>query len=504
MFRRIKSFCLLLSLPMLIAITVYCAEEPPVKVDVNWGKVIRVSKTSASILYIATPKTKRGSPLHDPMLNAIKDLGSDDLRYAPCNLYPRLMIPELDPPTKTSTSWDFSLIDPYTEDAFAAVGDHTMVFNFSTIPEWMFKTPKPVVYPKDPEELFYQYELGSELRDPTFKEVADYYARVVSWYVKGGFTDELGKWHQSGHHYKVAYWEVLNEPDLEHGLSAEVYTKLYDAVVTAIHKVSPQTKFVAISDSYAGAHSRIFDYFLDPRHHQPGIPLDYISFHVYAVPGRDEPESIHPITFFYQADRFMEVVGYINTMRDRLSPKTGIMVNEVGTMMPEDWDQGKPGYVPQTLTAKYWNLSAAFYAYLYARLAAAGVDTATASLIPAYPGQFQSIAILDWNTGAPNARYRVLKLIHDNFGPGDKLVDTQISDGDALAQAFVSSTGERKLLIVNKRDVEYRLILPEAKGGKLEVVDQVTGSNLAATSTLDGDSITLGGLGVAVVTLPKK
>jgi hypothetical protein len=83
-------------------------------------------------------------------------------------------------------------------------------------------------------------------------------------------------------------------------------------------------------------------------------------------------------------------------------------------------------------------------------------------------------------------------------------VDTQISDGYALAQAFVTSSGERKLLIVNKRDVEYHLTLPEAKGGKLEVVDQVTGSNPPASSTLDGDSITLGGLGVAVVTLPKK
>jgi hypothetical protein len=248
----------------------------------------------------------------------------------------------------------------------------------------------------------------------------------------------------------------------------------------------------------------MFDYFLDPRHHQPGVPLDYISFHVYAVPGRDEPESIRPITFFYQADRFMEVVGYINTIRDRLSPKTGIMVNEVGTMMPEDWDQGKPGYVPQTLTAKYWNLSAAFYAYLYARLASAGVDTATASLIPAYPGQFQSIAILDWNTGKPNARYRVLELIHDNFGPGDKIVDTQISDGNALVQAFVGSRGERKVLIVNKRDVQYRLIMPEAKSGKLEVVDQTTGSNSPASTSIEGDSFTLGGLGVAVVTLPKK
>mgnify|MGYP003403795069 CR=1 FL=1 len=81
-------------------------------------------------------------------------------------------------------------------------------------------------------------------RDPG-KEVADYYARLVSWYVNGGFTDELGKRHESGHRYKIDYWEVLNEPDLEHNLTPEQYTVLYDAVVAAVKKVSPGTKFVA-------------------------------------------------------------------------------------------------------------------------------------------------------------------------------------------------------------------------------------------------------------------
>ena len=51
-----------------------------------------------------------------------------------------------------------------------------------------------------------------EFRDPSFKEVADYYACGVSWCTKGGFKDELGVWHPSGHHYKIDYWEVLNEP----------------------------------------------------------------------------------------------------------------------------------------------------------------------------------------------------------------------------------------------------------------------------------------------------
>jgi hypothetical protein len=503
MFRRISTFCLFLSLPFLIVLSAMGAEEPPVKVDVHWDKVVRVSKTIPTILLIGDPKTKRGSPLHDPMLAAIKDLGADDVRYAPSNLYPRLSIAELEPPGKTSTSWDFSLIDPYTEDAFNAINGHPIEFSLSTIPEWMFKTPKPVAYPSDPEQLFYEYELGKELRDPTCREAADYFARVVSWYVKGGFTDELGKWHNSGHHYKVDYWGVLNEPDLEHNLSPEVYTRLYDAVVKAVQKVSPQTKFVSISSSYPGSQSKFFDYFMDPRHHQPGIPLDMISYHFYAVPGSNDPAAIYPYTFFDQADRFLEVVGYIETIRQRLSPRTGTMVDEVGTMLPSDWDQGKPGYVFKPIDPAYWNISAAVYAYVFAGLTRQGIDAATESLVPGYPGQFPSIAILDWNTGQPNARYRVLKLLIDNFRPGDKMVDSQNSGGELMTQAFVSPSGERKLLIVNKRDRAWQLTLPGSSGGKLQVVDQTTGSSLPATSTIKDDNFSLGGLGVAVVTLPK-
>lgn len=493
--------CVLVLLPLLMGGLVFCAEESPVKVDVNWGKVVRVSKTVPTILYIGTPKTKPGSLLHDPMLKAIKELGADDVRYAPCNLYPRLSIAELEPPGKTSTSWDFSAIDPYTEDAFRATDGHPIEFTFSTIPEWMFKTPKPVAYPLDPEELFYDYEQGGELRDPTYREPADYFARVVSWYVNGGFTDELGKWHASGHHYKVAYWGVLNEPDVEHHMSPQVYTKLYDAVVKAVHKVSPETRFVSISNSYPSGHSEIFDYFLDPRHHEPGIPLDMISYHFYAVPGSEEPASIYPITFFSQADHFLEIVGYIETMRKRLSPKTGTMVDEIGTMLPSDWDQGKPGYVFKPISQSYWNLSAAVYAYVYAGLARQGIDVATESLVPGYPGQFPSIAILNWDDGQPNARYRVLKMIIDNFRPGDKIVES--SSGDIMSQAYVSPAGVRKLLLVNKRDQDFQVNLPGLKGSSLQVVDQITGSASPATSVIDGDSFLLHGLGVAVVTLSK-
>lgn len=491
------SFLAMLSLALSASV-----EATPVKVTVHWDKVVGISKTSPSFLYLATPLTRRGSPLHDPTLKTVKDLGADYVRAVPCNLCPHLEVPELKPPGKDSTFWDFSHVDPQIEDVMKALNPHPVVWNFSTIPEWMFKTPKPVSYPADPDQLDYDYEQGKELAVP-YSVVADYFARVVSWYVKGGFTDELGKWHSSGHHYHIAYWEVLNEPDIEHGLSHEVYTRIYDATVAAIHKVSPQTKFVGIVSSYPGSQSKFFDYFLDPSHHKPGIPLDAISYHFYAVPGEEESEEVNSYTFFLQADRFLEVSGYIGTLRDRLSPKTRIMVNEVGSMLSTDWQQAKPGYVFKPIKPFYWNLSAALYAYVFAGLARQGVLAANESMIGAYPGQFPSIAMLDWKTGRPNARFRVLQLIRDSFRPGDKIVEASIDSGAVMAAAFVSPSGSRRLLLVNKRQQDLQISLPEAAGAKLEVVDLETGSGPPRVISLKGSSFNLGGFGVAVLTLAR-
>ena len=103
-------------------------------------------------------------------------------------------------------------IDPMTIDFLEATKGHPVILNFSTIPQWMARTEKPVSYPSDPDQPVWDYAQGTEFRDPTFKEVADYYARLLSWYTQGGFTDELGKRHESGRRYTIPIWEVLNEP----------------------------------------------------------------------------------------------------------------------------------------------------------------------------------------------------------------------------------------------------------------------------------------------------
>ena len=248
-------------------------------VKVSWDKVERVSNTTPTLQVVVNPPLRPGSAIHDRVYADLHNFGFDYVRYVPWLPYPKLAVAELEPPTNGKTSWDFSLIDPMTLDFLNAQKGHSLMLNFSTIPAWMWKTPKPVAYPQDPDEVSWDYTQGSELRDPSCKEVADYYARLVSWYVNGGFTDEYGKRYESGHHFKIDYWEVLNEIDFEHKMSPRLYGSIYDAVVAAIHKVSPETKFVALALADPSGDPAMFEYFLNPRNHKRGTPLDMISYH---------------------------------------------------------------------------------------------------------------------------------------------------------------------------------------------------------------------------------
>lgn len=46
--------------------------------------------------------------------------------------------------------------------------------------------------------------------------------------------------------------------------------------------------------------------------------------------------------------------------------------------------------------------------------------------------QFPSVALLNWTNGLGNARYHVLKVLIENFEPGDKLVQTEVMNGECL------------------------------------------------------------------------
>jgi Glycosyl hydrolases family 39 len=479
------------------------AQDQPLRVTVHWNRVMRTSQTTPTLQVVVNPPLQRGTPVHDQAFKALHDLGADYVRYVPWLPYPKLGVAELEPPAEGNTSWDFTVIDPMTIDFLEATKGHSIILNFSTIPQWMYKTDKPVAYPSNPSQVTWDYEQGSELRDPSMKEVADYYARLLAWYTQGGFTDEFGRRHESGYHYSIPYWEVLNEVDFEHHMSAETYTRLYDEVVLALKTVRPDMKFVGLALAIP-TDPRYFEYFLDHRNHKPGVPLDFISYHFYASPSADQTLGIEQFTYFDQAEGFLKTVRYIEAIRRRFSPETKTTIDELGVISADDNAQGEPGHVSKPIPNSYWNLAGAMYAYLFGELTKIGIDVAGESQLVGFPTQFPSVSMVDWDDGKPNARFWVLKLLHDNFAPGDKLVEAESSPSQPYVYTIglITGDGQRRVLLVNKRDRTFDVSLTGSSGAQVDYVDQTTAFQPPASRKMSGENLKLTGYAVAVVTLP--
>jgi hypothetical protein len=471
-------------------------ESNQIKVNIDWNRTVAVSKSYATLQAIPNPSHQPGSPLREPLWNSLRNLRANYVRYSPWGIYPELEIAEPERPTNQKTSWDFSSLDPVFDDFMNAMEGRPVVMNYQAIPGWMMKKPRP-------EKL--THEMGSLFTDPTGKELAAYFARIVSWYTKGGFTDELGKWHESGHNYTIGIWEIMNEPDHESiAMTKELYTALYDAVAEEIMKVQPEMQFMGLSMSSLHLAPEWTEYFLDPKNHKPGIPLNFVSYHLYAtLPGNNNDHELYPMNVFRQADAHLNTIRITDSIRQKLSPGTRIDINESGILFrnpPHGWGRMDG----DSFHNSFWNLSAAYYAYIYAGLALQGIDIVGESTLWSDPKDWPEVSLLNWKDGKPNARYWVLNLINENFGPGDKLVETDVI-GDAGANAvfacgFVTTEGARKILLVNKSGTDQHLRISQLKSGNIEYVDQTTGFDPPSYSELNGSSFLLGGLGVAIVT----
>jgi len=470
---------------------------------VNWNELSPPTKTAITLQVVENPPLRRSSPIHDAAWKNLRELHTDATRLAFWYPYPRLAVAELSPPSANETHWDFKDIDPIVKDFFHATAGHSNVLTFSTIPTWMFSQADPGPIPASPDEAMWNYEAGTQLRDPTGAEAAAYFARVAGWYSQGGFTDELGKRHISTHHLPIAWWEVLNEPEYEHALSIEQYTGLYDRTVAAVKAVSPATKFVGMSLAEPTRNPAAFEYFLNPANHLPGTPLDAISFHFYADAEPGESDDAQQFAFFASADAFIDAVRYIGSIRHRLSPSTEIHINEAGCIAAADLPQtGKVAL--QAPTQNYFSLCGAVFAYLYAHLAGQGIDVLGASQLLGYPGQFPSVSLLDWKTGAPNVRYAVLQLLHDNMGPGDRIATADLKSHDLYAAAFVSPSGERKLLVINKRKHAATFDCRECVGSSVQSVEGAANMSFAHRGIVSSTQIDLAAFAVSIFTLKQR
>lgn len=462
-------------------------------ITIDWTNVLLTSKTTTTLQIVSNPPLLRGTNVHDNVYTSLESVAANYVRFVPWFPYPKLAVPEIDAPIVSgdgcSTTWDFTYADQLVEDFYAATPNASHIINFSTTPGWMWNMPDGATYtyPQDINDEDWAYgNKGSSLRDPTFKELADYYARLVSWYVKGGFTDECGVEHTSGHNYTIEYWEVGNEVEAEHVPTPEFYVQLYDAIVPAIQAVSPDTKFVGVGLGHNTdpAYFNWLQTFLDPAKHAPGIPLHFVSYHWYGIPDVATTD-VQAAQCFAQADTFVGIVEQVEVFRKQLSPDVRTTLNEVGTFDPQATTQKPNDY---EVPAEYFVWSGGVYAYVFMGVVRQGIDVIGESQLYGFPGQFPSVSMLDWRTGLPNARFKVLELLQKSFGLGDKVVETKSSLESVAAQAFENAKGVRKLLLVNKLNQTTGVSVPGFEKAAAVIVDLSTGGNEWRTEEVGGGS----------------
>ena len=482
-----------------------------VTVTVDWNEVTGASKTLLTVQVCPEPPMRRGAALHDQWIVALRNLNMSYARLQPWAPFPKLSIAELDTPRDGHTSWNFSNMDPAVLDFYAAQDGRPIMLN-PAIPAWLFDGP-PHQYPQDPNEIDWKYEfrpdVGKRLRDPTFHETADYFRRLAEWYVRGGFIDEYGQVHHSGHQLKIDYWEVLNEEDEgdAHELDPETYTALYDEVVSALRKVDPSMKFsgLALEDSSSLYY---FEYFLSHKNHRPGVPLDMVSYHkyVFAEAGRTLQQWQHDM--FADTDRFLHTVKQIERIRKRLSPDTKTFISELGIGSGDETanmaaaQNGLGPYQLPDIPKEYWTLGASVFAYAYLGTIREGVDLVGASELVDYPGNVAGTTLIDWRTGEPNAVYRVVKLLHDALPPGARLVRTKVRGEEVEVQGFEVS-GDKKLLLINKSLKTVRVTIQGVSGAKTTTVDIGTGSAPPREGNSDHEDIVLQPQAVVIAVLQR-
>lgn len=444
---------------------------------------------------------------------------------APCAGDTRLAVQATCSNSVLTTHWDFAELDKGMVDFLTAAdsSNRSTIPNFSTIPYWLFKRDhgEKKWYPDDPLGETWDYESGGDtFLDPTYATLGEYYGRLVAHYVEGGFNDEAGRW-VPGLNLTMSHWEVLNEVDFEHGLTPVSYTLIYDAIVKGIQRFAPRAatgpnriRFAGLalgnSDSLAYA-----THFLNASNHEPGIPIDMITFHHYASCHRRDggvDGSLYE-NFNGEGDKWLTDVSAYIALRDKLNPDVLLDADEVGIILPDDNDgrftSEKPGF-----GTIFWNAAASNFAYLYGRTAVLGLDVLGHSQLVGYPSivfpdrpgigrweappQFPSVALLNWTDGSGTAKYWATKLINDvvKVGPpsgryaaadADVVVDTALSlPALVYAQAFVerAGAGARKVLVVNKSHMRQNVTLAGAAGATWWYVDPSTGFGPAQSTVL--------------------
>jgi len=458
----------------------------PIAVGVDWAAAPLVVASTAATVEIdccepfltRDPRahTNGGGPFSS-YFHAMKQLGTEFVRFAPWYPYPRIVVTELEPSdctsTKPATNWNSSLFDPILADFMLAVCgedavhgkcNHSVAQQISTMPSWMYVGgADPASVPADPwDSRMSGYNSGTVLKDETCSEMASYIARWVAHYTAGGHTDTCGHHHPSGFNYNWTIVSVLNEN--EHKTGGVRYTRCFDAVRVAVEKVNPTITLEGPESVFSGD-GDYSHYFIDPKNHADGRAPDIVSNHAYWVAGSGPyGDGAGYESFYTGVDHLVTtLIDPLVAVRDTVAPKTELVLNEwipsltdwcnetdatalfakhkhnlthplltspppkgragaEGGICP-DWRDPRSAKIGINRATLGWSAAAGQFAYgvgqlaLHGKYKYVGNDDLACGV---WPDNEPSVTGLDWQTGEWNAKTWVTKMLVEALGAGPK------------------------------------------------------------------------------------
>lgn len=400
-------------------------------------------------------------------------------------------------------NWDIQQLD----DVIAQLRAKNITFylSISSGPPWM-------------------YDANGQLRDQSFQEFARYAARLVGWYNKGGFTDEAGQYHASGHTDWIHYWEVWNEPNSGYEIPAPVknpgatwmegdaFARLWNVAVHAMRAIDPT--IIAGGPTISS--------YPDIPYLQRFIgnvtePLGFLSMHYYAIGNQQDSDA----TIFAAANgpRFIDRIIAAKQIlaQDKPGQNIPIWIDEFGG---NEIARGAPD--PRgTATLAY-----AFTSQVFTMSEYQGIGLISQYTLIASP----QLGLISNGTAQTFPIYYYHLLLSRLFAPGITLLPVQIANGsNIIAMAAIAPDHmSLRLLIGNlqvanasdnngigvARTVHLQLtgqLLDGATFDKSGVtwhydatspknsVPTPCNSQITAANTVD---VTVGGYGATIVSIP--
>ncbi|MBA3827120.1 MAG: hypothetical protein H0X24_24910 [Ktedonobacterales bacterium] len=414
----------------------------------------------------------------------------------------RSRVPSL--PESVAGQWDF-----HTTDAAIAnlrAGGITYVLNVRSAPPWMFNR-------------------WGRLRDPSGREFAQYMARLVGWYNKGGFTDEQGQFHASGHQGWVQTWEIWNEPNSGYEIPAPVadpgatwmqardFGRLYDTVVRAMRAVDPSIRVGGPAMSPGGDAAYLRNFLATVRQ-----PIDFVSLHYYPIWRADAPDG--DIFAGIGTDLPARIAAAQAVLAARFAHPPPLWLDEVNL------NEGTVGTLDARATAP---IGYAFAAQTFAE-----------SLVQhlALTSEFQFVSnaqggLVDSAGSGAFRAYWLYQLLGHTFPAGSRLLSATVRAGLVLVVALapdrqsisvllgntavargddVGGAGVPQAVCLNLRDMQGNITFPLVAPARLWRFDAQTRTDALPTPTslllpASGQAyaalpLTLGGYGATILSIP--